>query len=75
MLKTAIDKTLHYDFSATKAFFKNPHNFFIRTHVPFSIVWSPSLGEEGSGTMRIPNSFCCAKILIANQILGSENVI
>ena len=45
--------------------------------LPFStsLVPAPSLGEEGSGTMRIPNSFCCAKILIANQILGSENVI
>ena len=32
-----------------------------------SLVPAPLLGEEGSGTMRIPNSFCCAKILIANQ--------
>ena len=28
-----IDKALHYDFSATKKFLKNFHDFFIRTKV------------------------------------------
>ena len=36
-----------------------------------SLVPAPSHGDEGSGTMRVPNLFCCAKILITNQILSS----
>ena len=41
----------------------------------FAIVWSPPLHkEEGSGTMLIPNSLCCVKVLISNQISDSKNI-
>ena len=44
-----IDKTLHYDLSATKAFFKNRHNLLLE-----GLTFFPAMGSKRSETKHSP---------------------